>query len=181
MWEVLFSEKCESEVKSFIKNGVITEDDRRVISIWIKQVKKHGGYLHNRCLRTIQEIEPNKKSAIITNTGVYKFEILRGSYAIKRPKGSSFMGFGGAEITVIFEDEVIETNNLFHRKSTKEKRIFKIIKKKINAILVWTWGLTEEEIQEARNRMSKKWDQKWHQDICERIRVRKKAESNAKT
>ena len=42
MWKVLFSEKCEAEIKKLIKDGRLSEDDRRVISIWIKQVKKHG-------------------------------------------------------------------------------------------------------------------------------------------
>jgi mRNA-degrading endonuclease YafQ of YafQ-DinJ toxin-antitoxin module len=42
MWKVLFAEKCEKEIKSSIKRGLITDDDMRVISIWIKQVKKHG-------------------------------------------------------------------------------------------------------------------------------------------
>jgi mRNA-degrading endonuclease YafQ of YafQ-DinJ toxin-antitoxin module len=42
MWKVLFTEKCEKEIKELLKNGLLTEDDRRVLSIWIKQVKKHG-------------------------------------------------------------------------------------------------------------------------------------------
>ncbi|RLA61035.1 MAG: hypothetical protein DRQ89_11965 [Epsilonproteobacteria bacterium] len=42
MWQVLFTEKSEQEIKSSIKKGDISEDDMRVISIWIKQVKKHG-------------------------------------------------------------------------------------------------------------------------------------------
>ena len=42
MWKVLFSEKCEIEIKEQFKQGVLSEDDRRIISTWIKQVKKHG-------------------------------------------------------------------------------------------------------------------------------------------
>lgn len=42
MWKVLFTEKCEKEIRDLLKNGDLTEDDRRVIGIWIKQVKKHG-------------------------------------------------------------------------------------------------------------------------------------------
>ncbi len=42
MWQVLFTAECENEIKDLIKSGVLSEDDRRVISIWIKQVKKHG-------------------------------------------------------------------------------------------------------------------------------------------
>lgn len=42
MWKVLFTEKCEEEIKNLFCSGLLTEDDRRVISIWIKQVKKYG-------------------------------------------------------------------------------------------------------------------------------------------
>ena len=42
MWKVLFTSKCEEEIKELAKKGLLTEDDKRVISIWIKQVKKHG-------------------------------------------------------------------------------------------------------------------------------------------
>lgn len=42
MWKVLFSAKCEKELKKLVSNGIISEDDKRVISIQIKQVKKHG-------------------------------------------------------------------------------------------------------------------------------------------
>ena len=42
MWEVLFTDKCEKEIKKHIKEAQISEDDMRVIGIWIKQVKKHG-------------------------------------------------------------------------------------------------------------------------------------------
>ena len=42
MWKVLFTDKCEKEIKSLIKKGLMSEDDMRVIGIWIKQVKKHG-------------------------------------------------------------------------------------------------------------------------------------------
>lgn len=42
MWKVLFTEKCEKEIRDLMKRGVLSEDDRRVLSIWIKQVKKHG-------------------------------------------------------------------------------------------------------------------------------------------
>ena len=42
MWKVLFTDKCEKEIKENLKTGNLSQDDRRVISIWIKQVKKHG-------------------------------------------------------------------------------------------------------------------------------------------
>ncbi len=42
MWKVLFTARCEKEIKELLKQGLLTEDDKRVISIWIKQVKKHG-------------------------------------------------------------------------------------------------------------------------------------------
>jgi mRNA-degrading endonuclease RelE of RelBE toxin-antitoxin system len=42
MWKVLFTEKCEKEIRDLLKSGLLSEDDRRVLSIWIKQVKKHG-------------------------------------------------------------------------------------------------------------------------------------------
>lgn len=42
MWKVLFTEQCEKDIKRLVKEGLITEDDRRVISVWIKQVKRHG-------------------------------------------------------------------------------------------------------------------------------------------
>jgi mRNA-degrading endonuclease YafQ of YafQ-DinJ toxin-antitoxin module len=42
MWKVLFTEKCEKEIRGLLKSGLLSEDDRRVLSIWIKQVKKHG-------------------------------------------------------------------------------------------------------------------------------------------
>jgi len=42
MWKVLFTEKCEDEIKALVNKGLINEDDKRVIGIWIKKVKKHG-------------------------------------------------------------------------------------------------------------------------------------------
>lgn len=42
MWKVLFTDKCEKEIKELFKSGALSEDDRRVISIWIKQVKLLG-------------------------------------------------------------------------------------------------------------------------------------------
>lgn len=42
MWKVAFTDKAEKEIKSLLKQGLLTNDDRNVISIWIKQVKKHG-------------------------------------------------------------------------------------------------------------------------------------------
>ena len=42
MWKVLFTEKCEKEIRQLDREGFLSEDDKRVISIWIKQVKKHG-------------------------------------------------------------------------------------------------------------------------------------------
>ena len=56
--------------------------------------------------------------------------------------------------------------------------MFKIIKKKINAILIWTWGVNEEEIKEARKLINKEWDREWHKDICKRIQARTKSDSN---
>lgn len=47
MWKVLFTDECEEEIKVMIKKKLISQDDMRVISIWIKQVKKHGP----ECLR----------------------------------------------------------------------------------------------------------------------------------
>lgn len=41
-WKVLFTETCEKEIREFLKSGTLSEDDRRVLSIWIKQVKNHG-------------------------------------------------------------------------------------------------------------------------------------------
>ena len=38
----MFSEKCEKEVKGLFRKGVLGEDDRRVIGVWIRQVKEHG-------------------------------------------------------------------------------------------------------------------------------------------
>ncbi len=42
MWNVLFTGDCEKQIKKHIADGLIDEDDKRIISIWIKQVKKHG-------------------------------------------------------------------------------------------------------------------------------------------
>ena len=42
MWKVLFTANCEKEIRKLSEKGFLSEDDKRVISIWIKQVKKHG-------------------------------------------------------------------------------------------------------------------------------------------
>lgn len=42
MWKVLFTSDAEKQIKQLIKEGLIDDDDRRIITIWIKQVKKHG-------------------------------------------------------------------------------------------------------------------------------------------
>ena len=42
MWKVLFTKECEKEIRKAYKAGFLSDDDRRVLSIWIKQVKKHG-------------------------------------------------------------------------------------------------------------------------------------------
>ncbi len=42
MWKVLFTTSCEKQIKTHLKDGLIDEDDKKIISIWIKQVKKHG-------------------------------------------------------------------------------------------------------------------------------------------
>ncbi len=33
MWKVLFTEKCEKEIRNLLKSGLLSEDDRRVLSI----------------------------------------------------------------------------------------------------------------------------------------------------
>ena len=42
MWSVLFTAKAEKEIKQQYKDGKITDDDREVISTWIKQVVEFG-------------------------------------------------------------------------------------------------------------------------------------------
>ena len=146
--------------------GIWNSNDKNDEKEKQNQVKKYGGYLHNSCLENLKNITSGR---IVTNTGIYHF----GSPRIDN-SNHSFKGFGGSKITVIYEDKVLETNNLFHSMTTKNKRVFNIIKKKINAILVWTWGLNESDIKEARKIMKKKWNQEWHNDICKTIRERNK-------
>ena len=42
MWQVLFTAKAEHEIKEQVKLGLLTDEDREVISTWIKQVKEFG-------------------------------------------------------------------------------------------------------------------------------------------
>jgi len=42
MWKVLFTAKAERDIRQMVKQGFLTDNDRRIITTWIRQVKKHG-------------------------------------------------------------------------------------------------------------------------------------------
>ena len=111
-----------------------------------RQVKEFGVYIHDSCIERLVNVDPNR---IITNTGFYSY----GSPKVCGKNYRGFQGFAGAKITVVYKDKIEETNNLFFSDGTNSKRAFEIVKNKINAILVWKWNLTEEEIQKARKSM----------------------------
>ncbi len=41
-WAVQFSKKAEADIFELIKEGIFSEEDREVLSIWIKQVQEYG-------------------------------------------------------------------------------------------------------------------------------------------
>ncbi|MEI8346700.1 MAG: hypothetical protein WCG27_04485 [Pseudomonadota bacterium] len=42
MWKILFSAEAERETKDQFRKGLLTDEDREVISTWIKQIAEYG-------------------------------------------------------------------------------------------------------------------------------------------
>lgn len=42
MWKVLFASSAEKDIRLLLENGALSDSDREVIGIWIKQVQEFG-------------------------------------------------------------------------------------------------------------------------------------------
>lgn len=133
-----------------------------------KQIKETGEYFHPKCIEKIK----NNKAPIMTGSGFY-------TYNGQKISDSEFRGFSGAEITVVYKDKIEKTNNLWHILTINEST-FKFVKDKVNAILIWTWGLNENDIIEARKYIKKPFDREWHTKFCKKIINRNKKDLEKK-